>query len=206
MPEGLQTPEGESVKLDAAEQEFNRAMAAPVTDYPAPPKKTPADAPYGLKADGTPKRGPGGRPAKDKHDKVRAVSGPVSQQASQGQDAVRAEGVKGLVQLGAGVCLLLDQRTEGDAYKADALTLANSADEISRAVVETARHNARFGALVDKVCSAGPYAALVQIAFSVGAQIARNHGVLAAEAMGAIPPERLLSQLDEDDSPNGAEA
>jgi hypothetical protein len=40
MAEGLQTPGGAPVDLDGAAQDFARAMAAPVTDVPAPPKMT----------------------------------------------------------------------------------------------------------------------------------------------------------------------
>ncbi len=69
MPEGLTTADGVAIDLDAAEQAFHRAMAAPEPDEPeapAPPKRAPADpeAPFGRKVDGTPKRAPGGRPAK----------------------------------------------------------------------------------------------------------------------------------------------
>jgi hypothetical protein len=68
MPEGLATEDGTALGLDPAEQEFARAMAAPEPDepeHPAPPKRQqPAgDAPYGYKADGTPKKA-AGRPRK----------------------------------------------------------------------------------------------------------------------------------------------
>jgi len=42
MPEGLSTEDGQAINLDAAEQEFARAMAAPEPDepeHPAPPKR-----------------------------------------------------------------------------------------------------------------------------------------------------------------------
>lgn len=69
MPEGLATADGQAIDLDQAEADFHRAMAAPEPDEPiapAPPKRAPADdeAPYGRKVDGTPKKAPGGRPAK----------------------------------------------------------------------------------------------------------------------------------------------
>ena len=68
MAEGLATADGQAIDLDAAEQDFHRAMAAPEPDEPeapAPPKRTvDPDAPYGRKVDGTPKKAPGGRPAR----------------------------------------------------------------------------------------------------------------------------------------------
>jgi hypothetical protein len=40
MPEGLQTPDGAAVDLEAAEREFAKSMSQPVADVPAPPKMT----------------------------------------------------------------------------------------------------------------------------------------------------------------------
>src|SRR5690348_14554155 len=75
MAEGLATAEGTVLQVPAAgdvEQEWATAMAAPEPgeEPGAPPKKAPPadpEAPYGRTKDGTPKKGPGGRPArKDK--------------------------------------------------------------------------------------------------------------------------------------------
>lgn len=66
--EGLATEDGKVIDLDQAEAEFHRAMAAPEPDEPqaaAPPKRAAdPEAPYGRKVDGTPKKAPGGRPAR----------------------------------------------------------------------------------------------------------------------------------------------
>ena len=82
MPEGLATADGTAIDLDAAEREFARAMAAPEPDEPeapAPPKRAPADgeAPYGRKLDGTPKKAPGGRPARPRVTESRPVTPPA---------------------------------------------------------------------------------------------------------------------------------
>lgn len=74
MAEQLLGPDGQPVDLDAAEQKFNEAMAAPADgekpDYPPPP---PRDKGFGVKSDGTPRQrraGPG-RPRGD--DKARTA-------------------------------------------------------------------------------------------------------------------------------------
>lgn len=85
MAEGLQTADGTPVDVPAAasdeelNKQFAQAMNAPEPDEPtiaAPPRKDP-EAPYGRKADGTPKKGPGGRPAKSRAEKPRTVSAPT---------------------------------------------------------------------------------------------------------------------------------
>jgi hypothetical protein len=62
VAEGLTTTDGQPVDLDQAEKQFHASMAAPdpaEPTHPAPPLKDP-EAPYGRKADGTPrKRAPG---------------------------------------------------------------------------------------------------------------------------------------------------
>lgn len=72
MPEELIGPGGQVIDLEAGEQAFHEAMAAPEPsdkpDYPAPPRKD-----YGLKPDGTPKLA-AGRPRKNADDKPRTTS------------------------------------------------------------------------------------------------------------------------------------
>jgi hypothetical protein len=70
MPEGLQLPDGTPVDVDAANEAFTAAMAAPANgeapEYPAPPRKP--VAPFGYKADGTARQrrpGPGARRKED---------------------------------------------------------------------------------------------------------------------------------------------
>lgn len=69
MPETLATADGQKIDLDQTDAEFAKAMAAPSSadpQHPAPPKRPDAtpEAPYGYKADGTPRRSAGGRPPK----------------------------------------------------------------------------------------------------------------------------------------------
>ena len=98
MPEGLATEDGMAIDLDAAERDFARAMAAPEPDEPeapAPPKRPPADeeAPYGRRLDGTPKKAPGGRPAKPRVTEAKpVVAGKGKAAAGNAQDYTQALG------------------------------------------------------------------------------------------------------------------
>lgn len=111
-------------------------------------------------------------------------------------DAQRAEGIRGYVQLGAGLCLLAHQNTKKDAYKADAIVIASRADDIADACVKAAHANPGFGAALDKVCTAGPYAALITVLVGVGTQVARNHKP-SLDLPGTTDPAKILAACPE---------
>jgi hypothetical protein len=68
MPEGLVTTDGTPVNLEATEQDFARAMSAPVADVPAPPRMSEADKAELEAKKAAPKRR--GRPPKDDRARV----------------------------------------------------------------------------------------------------------------------------------------
>lgn len=79
------TADGAAVDVPPVNQAFAGLQAAQAAaadaQAEAPPKKEPADpeAPYGRRADGTPKKGPGGRPAKrGKADEPRVTAAPAA--------------------------------------------------------------------------------------------------------------------------------
>lgn len=98
----LKDSAGAIIDVPAAEAEFHKAMAAPepgvpaAVDMPAPPKVRDADpdAPFGRRADGTPKKGPGGRPAKD-------VDKPRTTTAAQAGTGEPADYTRGLMMAGS---------------------------------------------------------------------------------------------------------
>jgi hypothetical protein len=188
MPEGLITPDGKPVDVKEVDREFARAMAADPKDATDLPRKSAESD----KAKTEPKR----RARPGRNERARTTSKKATAPSPQ-TDAERKAGVEGLVQIGAGVTLLVHQRTHDDAYMADAITLSNSSEMLSDAVVETAKHNARFAAVVDKVTAAGPYAMLTSAVLSVGAQIAANHKVIAPGLMGAVSREEVLASVQE---------
>jgi hypothetical protein len=196
----LVTPDGRPVEAEAAEvnREFARAMAADQPEPAAPPRRAPAGPPAPAE-----KRGRG-RPPKSERARVApaAAAGPLS-------DAERAQGVAGLVQIGSGVCLLASRakaktvpdgkggtrREDNPALKADAITLASNAEQLAAACAETAKHDARFAAVLDKVCAVGPYGALIGAVMGVGTQLIRNHKPSAA-LPGTVDPAQLLRQAE----------
>lgn len=191
MAEGVITADGRPLDVDAAKQEAERgfaaAMAAPAGEDKAPPKRAERQdrEPPGSEKPRVDRK-PRGRPPKAASEAARAV-------AALSRDE-RVLGVKGLVQLGAGLCLVGERITKQRAFRADAITLASSADDLAQAVAGTAEHDPRLAAIVDRICAAGPYAALIQVGFQVGMQLAANHG---APMPGATPPEELIRLAEE---------
>ena len=189
----LETVDGKAVAIDPEQvnQEFARAMASngPEAEQ-APPKRAPKpeadpDAPK-------PKRG---RPPKSEQARTTARPSTVL------DDGQRAQGVKGLAQVGAGIALMLGKATGKDAFKADAVTIASAADEIADACVQTAKADPKFAAALDKVCAAGPYAALISVAVGIGSQIARNHKP-DLRIPGTVDPAELLKAQNEAETVN----
>lgn len=204
MDLSLSTPDGKPVEVQPVElpedvaagrESFLRAQASdPVGDeQKRPPKRAPrAEVP--ADPDSAPRTRRGRQPKDDQARITKAAPKVVKVQT----DAQRKAGVQGLVQIGSVICLALDQRTKPEdvSFRADAYTLAGNADAISDAVVETAKQNEGFARALDKITAAGPYAALTAVAFSVGMQLASNHGVTIARTLGAQDPRDLVAAFE----------
>lgn len=184
----LETPAGKPVDvtpvdpagIDAA---FHQAMNDDGPDEQAPPKRQ--------------RRAPAaddGQEAKPRRARATKADKPrtAARAAVTLDDGARREGVKGITQIGAGVALMLGRATGKVAYAADAVILSQSAEQIADACVLTAAADPRFAAALDRVCAAGPYAALIGVGVSVGMQIARNHRP-AVELPGTVHPDELLA-------------
>lgn len=195
----LSTADGEEVNVQPVElpedvasgrDTFLRAQASdPVADDKMRP---PRRAPRAETEEDKPRRG---RPPKDAAARTaKAAPKPARVQT----DAQRKEGVKGLVQVASVLCLAMDQRTPAAdvSFRADAYTLAANADAIADAVAETAKQSEGFARALDKITAAGPYAALVGVAFSVGMQLASNHGVTVARTLGAADPRDVVAAFE----------
>lgn len=182
----LTTEAGKPVEVtaeqDAINDRFRQAMDA--DDGPAeqaPPKRE--DRPPAAEK---PKRG---RPPKA--EQARTTAKPAVSLT----DAERANGVAGLAQIAAAVPLMLAKTTGNMAWTADAVTIASNAPAIADACVQVAKNDARFAAALDKVCSSGPYAALISVGLSVGMQCLRNHRPAMA-LPGTVHPDELLRSPD----------
>ena len=173
-------------KLQDAKQKFAQVIATPVETTDAPPKIEPKEPETVVKRTRTRKTTATPK-ADDKKTEPNADE----------LYAKRSEGIAGLFQMAAAGCLIASQKSDSVPLKADAITLANAAPIMGDAVAKTAAENAEFAKIVDKITAAGPYAALITASLSLGAQLARNHGMKMGEMFGAVPPEQVLASLQE---------
>jgi hypothetical protein len=193
MAEGVFTADGKPVDLDAErediDREFARAMAEPPGEEKAPPKRGPKAEP-----------GPSEeKPRVDKEPPKRRGRPPGSGKA-QAQPAAaasridRVQAVQGLIQLAAAGCLMASGRAKNPVpLKADAITLAGNSEGLATAVADAAEQDEKLARLVDKIAVAGPYGALIVVAFGVGSQLARNHGI---QMPGTADPADLVKQAE----------
>lgn len=184
----LLAADGETVLADssalldkaAADRDFSEAMVTqPSGDLPL--RQEPAE-------DEAPKR-KRGRPPKS--DQARVMTGPAPGGKRLTRES-RVEGVKGLAQVAAVIPLMLGRSTGNLAYTADAIVIADNADVLAEACAGVAEQDARFGAVLDKVCSAGPYGALITAAMGVVSQLVRNHRP-GLSIPGTVHPDELLA-------------
>jgi hypothetical protein len=178
----LETLDGQTVETELPELAAGGDADQAPPPRPAGPPPPPATAPTAPRRRGRPPR---------------AEQARVTPAASQAlSDEARAAGVKGLTQIGAGLTLLLGKATGNDAYKADAVAIASVADDTAAACVQIAKTDPKFAAALDKVCSVGPYGALITIAAGLGAQIARDHKP-DRSIPGTVHPDVLLQAQNE---------
>jgi hypothetical protein len=178
MAEGLQTADGQKVDVPPVgdEQGFAETMtgAARVADgeqpeMPAPPRKDP-EAPYGRTKDGKPKRGPGGRPSRDKP----RVEKPKAAQSKRDF----TEPLTGVVQLGWTVL--------APTAPADAAALKLAGPGMVAAWNQLAQENATVARGIEWLTSGGSYGAVVVATVPFVLQLMANHGRLPAERVAAL--------------------
>lgn len=178
----LETPDGEQVEVTRTEinASFDAAMNSDAPAPAAPPRRQRAADPPADR----PRRG---RASKDKDEKPRADA----KAAVTLTDEQRLQGAKGLAQVTAGVAMVAAKATGNMAFAADAMTIVNQSDALVEACVETAKASPAFAAALDKVCAAGPYAALISVGVAIVSQMARNHKP-SLEIPGTVHPMKLL--------------
>lgn len=193
----------------AAESPREHPVVDGAAGAPPAPGADPA-APYGRKADGTPKAKPG-RPAGTPNREPRAAArprvapapgpapAPAAKKAGQKKAAAGPDyrgGVMGLLQVVS--MPLMVAGAKNDALLADAATISIHGPVIATALADLAAERPEVAAVLDRVMSAGPYGALIAAVVPLAVQIAANHRAVpgpVASALGAQDPADLVGMM-----------
>ena len=180
----LTTEAGKPVEVTDQPTVINAAFRAAMDADDGPDEQSPPKRPEKTAEAPKPKRG---RPPKSEQSRTTARA------SASLTDAERSAGVQGLAQIAAAVPLMLAKTTGNPAWMADAVTIAANAPQLADACIQVARNDARFAAALDRVCSSGPYAALISAGLAVGMQCFRNHRPQMA-LPGTVHPDELLKE------------
>lgn len=141
------------------------------------------DAPYGRKADGTPKAKPG-RPSG-----AGTTSAPRAAKKPKGATEY-APAIEGLFQLIAFPVAF--------AYPADAAAISAHAPNIAKELDALAQVRPEVAAALDRVLSVGPYGAVIAACLPLVIQLLVNHGIIpigAVASFGVVPKETILRNI-----------
>lgn len=142
------------------------------------------EAPYGRKADGTPKAKPG-RPAGAGGESARRTS-PKKPKGS----TEYAPAIEGLFQLIAFPVAF--------AFPADAAAITHYSPGIAKELDALAQVRPEVAAALDRVLSVGPYGAVIAATLPLVIQLLVNHGVIpigAVASFGVVPKETILRNI-----------
>jgi hypothetical protein len=160
------------------------------------------EAPYGRRADGTPKKKPGppaGTPRGGSTARKTAPAAPrPTRKAGPRAKATAAtpdyrEAVAGLLQIPA--FILASAGRLNPVLEYDGISIAAATPDIAEAVNSLAEQEPRVAAVLDKILTVGPYGALLGALVPLAAQIAVNHKKIPAGTMGTLEPEALKARL-----------
>lgn len=159
-------------------------------------------APYGRRADGTPKAKPGPkRAAGSAAPAPRRAPSPGPRKAPRMPAAPKQPdyrpAILGLLQVPMMALTMLGRQTKNPALQADGHALAMHAPGLAEALNETARQQPQVARALETVLKAGPYGAIIGAVVPLVMQLAANHKVISPiPAMGVHPPEELVAASD----------
>jgi hypothetical protein len=175
-------------------------------DTAGSPDDSDPTAPWGRKADGSPKDKPGRKPGQKTGTGRRRgrSAGPAEQPegtpAPPPPRAARkptggskrtdyATSLNGVVQMVAMPLGIAGQRNP--QLLADAAAVATHGPNIAAALDDLANEKPEVARVLDKILTVGPYGALMTAVLPLVFQLGANHRVLPAGLLGSVPPEVL---------------
>lgn len=144
------------------------------------------DAPYGRRADGTPKAKPGRRPGQ--------ASGTGTTRRRRQPDRVDYKTpLIGLAQIPAGILAMVGMRKP--VFAADAAAVTIHAPAIAGALDDLAHEDPAVAAVLERVLQVGPYGVLLASIAPLVLQVLANHEAIPPGSLGTRTPADLINSF-----------
>lgn len=141
------------------------------------------EAPYGRRADGTPKAKPGRRPGQ--------ASGTGTTRRRKQPDRVDYKTpLIGLAQIPAGILAMVGMRKP--VFAADAAAVTIHAPAIAGALDDLAHEDPAVAAVLERVLQVGPYGVLLASIAPLVLQVLANHEAIPPGSLGTRTPDDLI--------------
>lgn len=147
------------------------------------------EAPYGRKADGTPRAKPGRRTGSNPSTR----RPPARKPAPASAETDFKTPLLGLFQIPAGALAIAGMQKP--VYSADAAAVTIHSENIADALDQLAHERPEIAAVLERVLQVGPYGVLIAAVAPMALQILANHNVVPAGTMGTVPPHVLLENF-----------
>jgi hypothetical protein len=151
----------------------------------AAPETTP-EAPYGYKADGTPRGKPGRRAGQ--------TTGTGMRRRRTAAKVDYATPIVSLFSIPSGACALAAAQLKSKPLAADAAAIDMHAPQIAQAFDQLAQEQPQVAAVLDKVLQGGPYVIVFAACLPLVLQLTTNHGMTPPGIMGAVHPDALVAR------------
>jgi len=132
----------------------------------------------------------------DKADKARTKTEPVA--ATPDVTAARIKKVSEVLTIASGSLLLAGKSYGNKALRADGHTVAAVTEPLSQAVANVAAHDPIVARMLDNEGSAkaAAYVGLVSVSFTIGAQLAANHGLIKPGVMNTSSSDDIIAAFE----------
>lgn len=178
-----------------------------ILDEPTLPDLSPdgpdSEAPWGRRADGTPRAKPGAKPgAKPAGPRKAAAPGPrkAAGAARKPAGVDYRPALMGLGHLPVGIVSMAAKLIRDDrrrtAVQLDAITVKVHLPGVAEAVNDIAQENAKVANALDRIVSVGPYGAVIAAVAPILLQCLVNHGQMDPNpSMGLLSADQLLAAV-----------
>ena len=183
--------DGKQTELDSKKADYSSINYVPKPEEPSikqPPPKVADTSSTATKTTRTRKT--------DRADKARTKTEPVP--ATPEQTAARAQRVSEVLTIASGTLLLAGRTYGNKALRADGHTVAAVTPTFSEAVANVAAVDPAVASLLDNEGSAkaAAYVGLISVSFTIGAQLAANHGLIKPGVMNTSSSDDIIAAFE----------